>query len=196
MERVRRAAIAGVIGPVGFLSVAFAAAALRSDVIATNGWASWPSSMATAGPAGFPQGAAFLFLAACYAFFAIGALRPAMPGPSGIAAWGGFLAIALGDVMLAFPADVGAVARSWHGTVHVVGVAVVTAATAAAAIGVAYATRRAKHWRPWRLAGAPVVLTADLIGVVAGSDQGWAKVAFVVGITAPVPLIAILLRRE
>ena len=52
---VRRAAVAGVIGPIGFLLVAFALAALRLDVIHAEGWASWPSSMALGGWPGAPQ---------------------------------------------------------------------------------------------------------------------------------------------
>lgn len=192
-ERIRRNALAGIVGPIGFLAIAFAMAALRSDVIATSGWASWPSSIATGGAAGVPQSVAFLYLCGCYVIFAVGALRP---GLRSVAAWGGFLGIATGDILLAFPTDVGDAPLSWHGAVHVAGVIVVTAATVVATIAVAVATRRTRTWRPWRMVGTPVVLASALVGVVTGFDDGWAKIVFVVGITAPVPLIGILLRRE
>jgi hypothetical protein len=35
-----------------------------------------------------------------------------------------------------------------------------------------------------------------LIGLLGGFDQGWAKVAYVLGITLPIPMIAMLVRRE
>jgi len=192
-ERIRRTAIAGVVGPTGFLAASFAMAALRADVIAASGWASWPSSMATGGAAGIPQTLAFLFLGACYVIFALGALRP---GLRSVAAWGGFLGIAVSDALLAFPTDVGDADLSWHGALHAAGIVIVTASTIVGAIGVTIATRRAPHWRSWRLVGAPVILAGVLGGALWGFDDGWAKVLFVVGITAPVPLIAILLRKD
>ena len=58
--------------------------------------------MALGGAAGIPMIAAFCWLAACYTVFAMGALRPALVHR---AAWTGFLGIALGDLLLAFPTD-------------------------------------------------------------------------------------------
>jgi len=189
----RRAALAGVAGPLGFLAVSFTMAVMRPELIRAQGWASWPSSMALGGAAGVPQILAFLWLAACYPVFALGALRPVLGVP---AAWGGFLGVAAGDVLLAFPTDAPGAGTSWHGTLHLAGVLVATAATVVAAVGVTAATWDRSRWRPWRRLGAPVVAAGVLIGLLGGFDQGWAKVAYVLGITLPIPMIAMLVRRE
>jgi hypothetical protein len=181
------------VGPVGFLAISFGAAALRIDLIRAQGWKSWPSDMALGGAAGLPQIAAFLLLATSYPVFSLGALRPVLRAPL---AWVGFLAIAAGDVLLAFKTDAPGASTSWHGTLHLTGVIVVTIATIAAATGVTAATWRDPRWRSWRYAGAPVVFAGVLIGAIAGFDDGWAKVVYVVAITAPIPLLAVLVRRE
>lgn len=190
---VRRAALAGVVGPSVFLVVSFAMAAVRSDVIARQGWASWPSSMALDGVVGLPEIAAFLVLAACYPVFALGALRPTLDDGM---AWVGFLGVAAGDALLAFPTDAPDASLSWHGSLHLAGVILVTVATLVAGLGVTLATRSDPNWRPWRLAGLPAVVLGAAIGIVGGFDVGWAKVAFVLGITLPVPLIGVLVRRD
>lgn len=190
---VRRAALAGVVGPSVFLVVSFAMAAVRSDVIARQGWASWPSSMALDGVVGLPEIAAFLVLAACYPVFALGALRPALDHGM---AWVGFLGVAAGDALLAFPTDAPNASPSWHGSLHLAGVILVSVATLVAGVGVTRATRSDPRWRVWRLVGMPVVVLGAAIGLIGGFDVGWAKVAFVLGITLPVPLIAVLVRRD
>lgn len=188
---VRRAALAGVVGPLGFLLVAFGEALARPRVLGAQGWRSWPSDMALGGAAGLPQIGAFLLLAICYPVFALGALRPETRNR---AAWGGFLGVAAGDLLLAFPTDGPGAGVSWHGEVHLAGVILVTAATAVAAAGVTAATWRRRPWRPWRRLGAPAVALGVAIGALAGFDQGWAKVVYVIGVTAPVPLVAALVR--
>lgn len=185
------AAAAGVAGPVGFLLISFGQALLRPDVIRTQGWASWPSSMAFGHLVGIPQTLAFLWLAGCYTFFALGALRPALN--AGVAT-GGFLGCAVGDVLLAFPTDAPGASVSWHGTLHLVGVLVATTATLVATAGVTAATWRDPRWAPWRLV-APVPVVAAGIGVVAGFDVGLAKVLYVVGITLPAAVAAWLVGR-
>lgn len=191
--RTRSAAVAGIVGPVGFLAISFGAAALRTDVIRAQGWKSWPSDMALGGAAGLPQIAAFLLLAGSYPAFSLGALRPVLRVPL---AWVGFLAIAAGDVLLAFRTDGAGESTSWHGTLHLAGVIVVTIATVTAATGVTIATWRDPRWRSWRFLGAPTVFAGVVIGAIAGFDEGWAKVIYVVGITVPIPLLAVLVRRD
>ncbi len=187
-----RAALAGIAGPVGFLLVAFLLAALRHDVIAAQGWASWPSSMALGGPLGIPMICTFLWLTACYTMLSLRALRSALGHR---AAWVGFLAIAAGDALLAFPTDQPNVQPTWHGTLHLVGVVVVTLATLVATAGVTRATRDRAGWRPWRLV-APVPFVAAALGAIGGFDTGWVKVVYVVGITLPVAVIGWSLLRE
>jgi hypothetical protein len=183
---VRRAAVTGIVGPIGFLVVSFVMAASRSDVIHAEGWASWPSSMALGGWPGVPQTLAFLWLAGSYPVFGLRALRPALgSAPGSLAAWGGFLAIAIGDLCLSFTTDAAGAGVSWHGTLHLVGVLLVTIATLVAAGGLTLATRDRASWRPWRLV-AWIPFAAALVGLVAGFDQGWAKVVYVLGITLPV----------
>jgi len=190
--RIRRNAMAGAIGPVGFLAVSFAMVVLRPEVIDTQGWGSWPSGMAVGDPAGAGQIMAFLWLAGCYIVFALGALRPALGDPL---ATGGFLAIATGDVLLAFTTDGPDVDLSWHGSRHRAGVIVATVATIAAVVGVTRATRHRADWRAWRLV-AWVPIGAAALGLLSALDTGWAKVAYVVGITLPVTVVAWLLHRD
>jgi hypothetical protein len=193
---ITRAAVAGIVGPIGFLSVSFGLAILRSDVISRQGWASWPSSMALGGWPGVPQTLAFLWLAGVYVVFALRALRPALGERIGSRpAWCGFLAIAFGDMLLASTTDAPGADLSWHGTVHLLGVILVTIATLAAAGGLTLSTRDRATWRPWR-AVAWVPFAAAMVGLVAGFDQGWAKVTYVVGITLPVIVVGVLIRRE
>lgn len=180
------------MGPVGFLVVAFLLAALRHDVIEAQGWASWPSSMALGGAVGIPMICTFLWLTACYTVLSLRALRPALGHP---AAWVGFLAIAAGDGLLAFPTDQPGVQPTWHGTLHLAGVVVVTLATLVAAAGVTRATRDRAAWRPWRFV-APVPFAAAALGAIGGFDTGWVKVVYVVGITLPVAVIGRSLLRE
>lgn len=180
---VRRAALVGGAGPVGFLAVAFAMALLRPELIRARGWASWPSSMATGGPpASIPQTLAFLWLGGCYLVFAFGALRPVLRSPA--VTWG-FVAIASGDILLAFTTDVPNVSPTWHGTLHLAGVLLATAATVFATAASLVAVRGLPGWRPWRIASV-VLFASALIGLVGGFDQGWAKVTYVLGITLPV----------
>jgi hypothetical protein len=182
----RLAARAGIAGPAGFLAVSFATVALRPEPVQQHGWASWPSIMATGGPpAALPQLLAFLWLGACYAVFATGALRPEIRSA---AATGGFLAAAVGDVLLAFPTDVSG-GTSWHGVLHLAGVFLVTLATLVAVVAVTVATRDRGTFRAWRMV-AWVPLAAAAIGLIAGFHDGWAKVVYVVGITAPVIVLA------
>ncbi len=189
---MRRAAAAGIAGPVGFLTVSFSMALARPDVIRSAGWAGWPSSMALGGWPGLPQTLAFLWLGACYTMFALGALRPALGSP---VAWVGMLAVAAGDVLLAFPTDAPNAGLSWHGTVHVIGVVLATVATLVAAGAVTLATRDRAQWRTWRVV-APVPFVAAFIGLVGAFDVGWAKVVYVIGVTLPVAMIGWLLRRD
>jgi hypothetical protein len=195
-DNLRRASLAGVIGPIGFLVVAFALAALRSDVIHAQGWASWPSNMALGGWPGVPQTLAFLWLAGCYTVFGWRALRPTLGNaPGSRAAWGGFLGIAVGDLLLSFTTDAAGAGVSWHGTLHLVGVLLVTIATLVAVGGLTLATRDRASWRPWRLV-AWIPFAAALVGLVAGFDQGWAKVIYVLGITLPIAVAGALVHRD
>ncbi len=124
---------------------------------------------------------AFLWLGACYAVFATRALRPEV---GSAAATGGFLAAAPGDALLAFPTDVSR-GTSWHGALHLVGVLLVTSATVVAVVAVTVATRDRSSFRAWRTV-AWIPLAAATLGLLAGFHDGWAKVVYVVGITAPV----------
>jgi hypothetical protein len=188
--------MAGIVGPIGFLGASFVLAMVRSDVIARQGWASWPSSMALGGWSGVPQTLAFLWLASAYTVFALRALRPFLgDAPGAEAAWCGFLAIAVGDGLLAFTTDRPGVDPSWHGSVHLVGVIVVTIATLVAAGGLTLATRDRASWRPWRVV-AWIPFAAAIVGLIAGFDEGWAKVTYVLGITLPVIVVGILVRRD
>lgn len=191
VEGIRRAAIAGIVGPLTFLGTGFVMAAFRFEVIQAQGWASWPSSMAVGWPVGLPQIFAFLFLAVCYSIFAPLAVRPMI---SSAAAWLGFLIIAIGDVLLAFPTDGPNRSTSWHGLLHATGVIVATLGTLIAVIGVTRATWSDPRWRVWRVVGAPMTAAGIVIGILGGLEIGWAKVAYVLGITLPVPLLAVLLR--
>jgi hypothetical protein len=188
----RTACVAGIAGPIGFLTAAFLLSILRHDVIVAQGWKSWPSSMALGGPPGIPMICAFLWLAACYSAFALGALRPELEAP---AAWIGLLAIAGGDVLLAFPTDAPDTATTWHGSLHLAGVLLTTVATLVAAAGVTAATLHRPGWRAWRLT-LPMPFLAAAIGAAAGFDTGWAKVIYVVGITLPAAVVGRLLLRE
>jgi hypothetical protein len=188
-----RAWAAGIAGPAGFLVLMFAAAAARSDLIRGQGWVGWPSSMSLGGPPAALVGiAAFLWLALCDVVFAIGSLRPAF-------GWGaaalGYLAVAAGDVLLAFPTDAPEVDLTWHGGLHLAGVLVVTVATLVAVIGVTAATRGDAGWRPWRLV-AWVPFAAALVGLLDGFEHGWAKVTYVVGITLPGAMAGWLMARR
>ncbi len=190
--RVRRAAMAGAIGPVGFLTMSLMMAALRPEVIRSQGWASWPSSMAVGGGEGVGQTAAFLWLAACYIVFAWWALRPVLGTP--LVTWG-YLVVASGDVLLAFPTDPPGDDLSTLGALHVAGVIVTTVATVVATVGVTRATRGRREWRPWRVvAWVPLAAAALLfLGMI---DGAWGKVVFVVGITLPSAMVAWLVWRE
>lgn len=189
----RRAALwAGAAGPVGFLLVVFLLAWVRGDVIERQGWVSWPSSMALGGAVGVPMIAAFLWLGACYAVFALGALRPA--AISGVAVVG-YLLTATGDLMLAAPTDAPSAPLSWHGAVHLGGVVVATGGTLVVAAGLLRATAGDADWRPLRFAVATLVLAAA-VGIVAGFDQAWAKLVYVVGITLPAAVVPWCMRRS
>ena len=190
-DRIRTAALAGIVGPIAFLVVGFANALLRPDVIRAQGWASWPSSMALGGRVGIPQTAAFVGLAVCYPIFALGAVRPALDDRL---AWIGFLGIAAGDALLAAPTDAPGHDLTSHGAAHLAGVVIATAASLVAAAGVTRATFHDSGWTVWRRLGAPAIVIAIAVGAVAGFESGWAKVVYVLGITLPVPLVAILIR--
>jgi hypothetical protein len=145
--------------------------------------------MALGGRPGVAMIAAFLWLAGCYGVFALGALRPALAGaPGARGAWLGFLGIAAGDVLLAFPTDGPGARTTWHGALHIGGVLVATVATLVAAAGVSGATRGRPEWIAWRWA-APVPFAAAALGLAAGFDSGWAKVVYVVAITAPAAVV-------
>ncbi len=176
---------AGAAGPVGFLVAAFVLAGVRDDVIASHGWVSWPSSMALGGPAGLPMIAAFLWLGGCYAVFALGALRPVALSSVAVA---GYLVTATGDVLLAFPTDAAGEATSWHGWLHLTGVIVATVGTLIVAAALLVATRGRVAWRPL-LPAVAVIAAATCVGLVGGFDEGWAKVVYVVGITAPAAVV-------
>jgi hypothetical protein len=191
-EGVRRAAMAGAIGPIGFLAMSFMMAALRPEVIRAQGWASWPSSMAVGGGEGLGQTVAFLWLAACYVVFAVWALRPAID--SAPVTWG-YLAIACGDVLLAFPTDPPGADLSAQGALHIAGVFVTTVATVVATLAVTQATRPRPEWRPWRVV-AWVPLAASAVVLLGLIDGPWGKVAFVVGITLPSAMVAWLVWRD
>lgn len=187
----RNAVWAGIAGPLGFLAVSFAMAVFRPELISSDGWSSWPSSLATGGMAGVPQMVAFLWLAGCYVLFSLFALRRVIPSR---AAWMGFLAVALGDLLLAFPTDgSAATGTSWHGALHACGVFIATSATLVAVAGVTAATRQDPGWKPWRWIGVPMASLAVIIGAAFGLDEGWAKLVYVLGVTLPVPLMAYLL---
>lgn len=190
---IRRAAWGGIAGPVGFLALSFLMAALRPEIIRAQGWASWPSSMALGGaPVALVQIGTFLWLTLCYTVFALGALRPLF---GWTAAAIGYLMIAVGDGLLAFPTDGPGAGTSWHGTLHLAGVIVVTVATLVAVAGVTIATRDRPWWTPWRTV-AWIPFAATLVGMAAGFDHGWAKVTYVVGITAPGAVAGWLAHRE
>lgn len=187
----RRAIWAGIVGPLGFLAASFAMAALRSDLISSKGWTSWPSSMATGGIAGIPQIAAFVWLGSCYVVFSLFALRRLIPSR---AAWVGFLVVAFGDLLLAFPTDeASANGTSWHGALHACGIVIATFATLVAVVGVTAATRHDPRWKPWRWIGVPMATLAVVVGAAFGLDEGWAKLVYVLGVTLPAPLMAALL---
>ena len=190
---MERAWIGGVAGPVGFLAASFAMAAVRPEIIRAQGWESWPSSMALGGPPeALVQIGAFLWLVCCYTVFALGALRPAFGwGPAAI----GYLAIAVGDALLAFPTDRPGVSLTWHGALHLTGVVWATIATLVAVTGVTLSTRTDPRWRPWRLV-AWIPFAATVIGMAAGFDRGWAKVTYVVGITLPGAIAGLLMARQ
>ncbi len=176
---------AGAAGPAGFLLVAFVLAGVRGDVVASHGWVGWPSSMALGGAPGLPMIAAFVWLGACYAVFALGALRPS--GLSSVAV-AGYLVTATGDLLLAFPTDATEEATSWHGWLHLAGVIVATVGTLIVAAGLLVATRRRAAWRPLRPAVA-VIVVAAFVGLAGGFDEAWAKIVYVVGITAPAAVV-------
>jgi hypothetical protein len=135
--------------------------------------------------------AAFLWLGGCYVVFSLFALRRLMPSR---AAWVGFLIVAFGDLLLAFPTDAPAAnGTSWHGALHACGIVVATSATLVAVGGVTAATRHDPRWRIWRWIGVPMACLAVLVGAAFGLDEGWAKLTYVLGVTLPVPLMAILL---
>jgi hypothetical protein len=183
---------AGAAGPVGFLVAAFVLAGVRDDVIASQGWVSWPSSMGIGGAAGLPMIAAFLWLGGCYAVFALGALRPVALSSVAVA---GYLVTATGDVLLAFPTDAAGGSTSWHGTLHLAGVIVATVGTLIVAVALLVATRGRLAWRPLRPA-VVMLVTATLVGIAAGFDDAWAKVVYAVGITAPAALVPWCLTRD
>jgi hypothetical protein len=188
----RTACVAGIAGPIGFLTAAFLLSILRRDVIVVQGWKSWPSSMALGGPPGIPMICTFLWLGACYAAFALGALRPALGSRL---AWIGLLAVAAGDVLLAFPTDAPDTGTTWHGSLHLAGVLLTTVATLVAAAGVTLATLHRPGWRVWRRT-LPMPFLAAAIGAAAGFDTGWGKMIYVIGITLPAAVVARLLLRE
>jgi hypothetical protein len=187
----RAAARLGIAGPAGFLIVSFAMAALRPALIHHHGWVSWPSVLATGGPPdALPQLLVFVWLGACYVVFARWGLRPVV---GSAVATGAFYLVAAGDALLAFPTDTSGRA-SWHGTLHLAGVLVSTVGLVVAVVAITLATRGRPRFRAWR-AVAWVPLLAALIGLLGGFETGWAKVAYVVGITAPVVVLALCVSR-
>ena len=187
----RGAARFGIAGPMGFLIVSFTMAAVRSELIRAHGWVSWPSVMATGGPpAALPQLLVFLWLGTCYAVFARWALRPVVGSPI---VTGAVYVVALGDALLAFPTDTSGDA-TWHGTLHLTGVVVSTLALVVAVAAVTLATRHRPRFRPWR-AVAWIPLLAAAVGLAGGFEVGWCKVAYVVGITAPIAVLAVCVSR-
>jgi Protein of unknown function (DUF998) len=185
--------VAGALGPIGFLIVSFAMAAARPELIQAHGWKSWPSIMATGGPpASLPQTAAFLWIASCYAVFALGAVRPVLRAPVVTVS---FLVIAAGDGLLAFPTDVHQATPSWHGTLHLVGVVLATAATTVAAVASLILLRGRPGWTAWRW-GTAVIFLGTAAGLAGGFVNGPAKILYVVAITAPVPVLAWSVRRH
>jgi hypothetical protein len=169
-----------------------ALAVVRHDVIVSQGWASWPSSMALGGAPGVPMIATFLWLGGCYALFALGALRPAAISSLAV---GGYLVTAAGDVLLAFPTDAPGSTTSWHGGLHLAGVMVATIGTLLVATGLLRATGGRGAWRPMRPAVA-VLVVATVVGIAAGFEAGWAKVLYVVGITLPAAVVPWCLHRH
>lgn len=191
-SRSGRAALwAGAAGPIGFLLVTPLLAVVRHDVIEGQGWVSWPSSMALGGAPGVPMIATFLWLGGCYLVFALGALRPAAVS---MLAVGGYVVTASGDALLAFPTDASGEPTSWHGTLHVAGVVVATAGTLIVSAGLLRATGGRGAWRALRPAAA-VLVAATVIGIAGGFEEAWAKVAYVVGITAPAVVVPWCLHR-
>lgn len=188
----RVAVRAGAAGPVGFLLVAFVLAAVRGDVIESYGWVSWPSSMALGGVPGLPMIVAFVWLGGCYAVFALGALRPSGISPPAVA---GYLVTATGDLLLAFPTDATGDPTSWHGSLHLVGVIVATAGTLIVGTALLVATRGRTAWRALRPAVAMLTVAA-FVGIAGGFDEAWAKIVYVVGITAPAAVVPWCLTRD
>lgn len=183
---------AGATGPVGFLVAAFLLAGVRDDVIEARGWIGWPSSMALGGAPGVPMIAAFVWLGGCYAVFALGALKPAGISSAAVA---GYLVTATGDLLLAFPTDAAGGSTSWHGSLHLAGVIVATVGTLIVAAALLVATRGRPAWRPLRPA-VVVLVAATLVGIAGGFDDAWAKVVYVVGITAPAAVVPWCLTRD
>jgi hypothetical protein len=183
---------AGAAGPIGFVAMGLVLAVARHDVIEHQGWVGWPSNLALGGPPGVPMIAAFLWLSACYVVFALGALRPAAVSSIAVA---GYLVTAGGDGLLAFPTDAPGAPTSWHGSLHLAGVGVATLGTLVVAMGLLRATDGGGAWRPLRPAIA-VLAIATVVGVAAGSEVGWAKVIYVVGITLPAAVVPWCLRRH
>jgi len=183
---------AGAAGPLGFVVVSLALAGLRSDVIERQGWVSWPSSLSLGGAAGAPMIAAFLWLGACYAVFAIGALRPAAVSSIAVA---GYLVTSGGDALLALPTDAPGVPTTWHGALHAVGIVVATAGTLVVSIALLWATGGRAAWRPLRPAIAMVVVSG-VVGLAAAFGVPWAKVVYVVGITLPAAVVPWCLARD
>jgi hypothetical protein len=176
-----------------FLVVAFTMAIVRPELIRAQGWKSWPSVMATGGPPGaLPQLGAFFWLASCYVVFALGAVRPVLRAPVVTAS---FLAIALGDLLLVFPTDVPNVQPTWHGSLHLAGVIVATVATVIGTGASLIHLRGRPGWTGWRWATVAIFL-GTLAGLVGGFSNGPSKVIYVVAITAPVPVLAVAIRRH
>jgi len=138
-----------------------------------------------------PMIATFLWLGGCYLVFALGALRPAAVS---MLAVGGYVVTASGDALLAFPTDASGEPTSWHGALHVTGVVVATAGTLIVSAGLLGATGGRGAWRALRPAAA-VLVAATVIGIAGGFEDAWAKVAYVVGITAPAVVVPWCLQR-
>jgi low temperature requirement protein LtrA len=74
-------------------------------------------------------------------------------------------------------------------------VTIATVATLVAVVGVTRATRDRADWRVWRrVAWVPVA--ASVLGLLSALDAGWAKIAYVLGITLPVTVVAWLVYRD